>query len=933
MRKLFTLVIASILACAISAAAKDVYGFMTGNSPDDGSVPIGLFAFDSDNPVPEEIKIVPYAFWGGAYANGTYYMILSDDSQGYLPEGLCTYDFDSNKIKLAYARKSYQCSDMTFDYSTNTMYGIQICSEGTTVPTALISIDLADGNSTKIAELPVKIQAVACTYYGDMFAMGPDGTLYTMNVNTGELAKIGSTGIRTDNTERQSLEFDRATGRLFWTGLDINSDPFFIELDPATARVIERKNPYDNSLIVGLHIPFEIAAAGAPAKPSELTSKVAGNQVLLSWRNPDTTTDGRPLDKALTRIEVWRNNSLAHTLSEPVAGQISSWVDTDATGATRYIVYACNEAGRSEGATLSIVAGEDTPSEPSEVTVTVNDGVPTISWKAPQTGVNGGSINPQTLSYTLIRQPGNTVVENLNTTEYIDNTITMPAYYTWSVTASNVAGTSKAASSVPTAAGPAIEAPFATAMTSDMEIAQWKIADANGDGYTWQSKASGGFTYSTSWTNTANDSLVSVPFHLEQGVNYTARYTIYAPEMFSKEDFSLSIRGNKGVTELEKLTDFTNKEAESRMVDFTVDADGIYTFGLTALSKPGQWQISISAFGLSKAADIDLAAISAANCGFAIQNCDSRANVVIANFGKQSVNSYKVSVVDENGIEIGSEIINEPLAPECETTVVVKFLPQQAGEHTYTVNVAAEGDGETANNSIPFPVFIVSEDETPLEVAKGDVYTNYPFWFEGYPFCYAEAIYLKEELGNIDSGEIQSISLDYFNLENDIRNVNVRVYLANTPRTSVAEGWMVKEAMTLVYDGPISLIKGENNTLMLPLDKPFKYKGDNLCILYEKENDHTTGNVGFAAVTTVDVRTAIYNSYTEGVDMNHVQGATRLTSLLLMVSDAVGAVSAIEAGSDKPVEMFNLHGMPVANPGPGIYIRRQGSRTSKVIVR
>lgn len=36
---------------------------------------------------------------------------------------------------------------------------------------------------------------------------------------------------------------------------------------------------------------------------------------------------------------------------------------------------------------------------------------------------------------------------------------------------------------------------------------------------------------------------------------------------------------------------------------------------------------------------------------------------------------------------------------------------------------------------------------------------------------------------------------------------------------------------------------------------------------------------------------------------------------------------------DAPVEYFNLQGLKITNPGPGIYIRRQGSKTDKIFIR
>lgn len=51
---------------------------------------------------------------------------------------------------------------------------------------------------------------------------------------------------------------------------------------------------------------------------------------------------------------------------------------------------------------------------------------------------------------------------------------------------------------------------------------------------------------------------------------------------------------------------------------------------------------------------------------------------------------------------------------------------------------------------------------------------------------------------------------------------------------------------------------------------------------------------------------------------------------------AVGALSGIEtigADNSAEVEYFNLQGVKVANPGSGLYIRRQGSKVEKVFVR
>lgn len=53
----------------------------------------------------------------------------------------------------------------------------------------------------------------------------------------------------------------------------------------------------------------------------------------------------------------------------------------------------------------------------------------------------------------------------------------------------------------------------------------------------------------------------------------------------------------------------------------------------------------------------------------------------------------------------------------------------------------------------------------------------------------------------------------------------------------------------------------------------------------------------------------------------------------LSTSGGVENVNAAAAESDAPVEYYNLQGVRVDNPQPGIYIRRQGSKVSKVLLK
>lgn len=59
------------------------------------------------------------------------------------------------------------------------------------------------------------------------------------------------------------------------------------------------------------------------------------------------------------------------------------------------------------------------------------------------------------------------------------------------------------------------------------------------------------------------------------------------------------------------------------------------------------------------------------------------------------------------------------------------------------------------------------------------------------------------------------------------------------------------------------------------------------------------------------------------------------TGVSVSATGVITGVEDVEADADinAPVEYFNLQGQPVANPSNGIYIRRQGSKVAKVIIR
>ena len=59
----------------------------------------------------------------------------------------------------------------------------------------------------------------------------------------------------------------------------------------------------------------------------------------------------------------------------------------------------------------------------------------------------------------------------------------------------------------------------------------------------------------------------------------------------------------------------------------------------------------------------------------------------------------------------------------------------------------------------------------------------------------------------------------------------------------------------------------------------------------------------------------------------------KLLSLFYPAEGESGIADIELNADDAPVEFFNLQGVRVENPESGLYIRRQGSKVSKVIIR
>ncbi len=186
----------------------------------------------------------------------------------------------------------------------------------------------------------------------------------------------------------------------------------------------------------------------APQKPSPFTLTAGAEGALeatLEWTNPSRCADGSELGSF--EVIIIRDDEEIAVVSEGLtAGEVSSYTDTGVSaGEHTYYIKFRNEEGTTAATGRRAYFGPDLPKAPRSVRSVVSAGGVTISWDPVTEGVNRGYINPDDITYNIIRSSGDgesvtaaTGVKGLQYTDHPEANV----LWTYAVTATNAAGTS-----------------------------------------------------------------------------------------------------------------------------------------------------------------------------------------------------------------------------------------------------------------------------------------------------------------------------------------------------------------------------------------------------------------------------------------------------------------------------------------------------------
>ncbi len=254
-------------------------------------------------------------------------------------------------------------------------------------------------------------------------------------------------------------------------------------------RVTKVRDLPGNPSVAGLHIVEQAAATDAPAGPSALSVEFSSPAALtgaVCFKAPPLSNGGKPLTgSVLAQVSI--NGSVVATLGNiaPGADVRTQALDFPAGESTVRVVMASPEL-RGEKAEITVFAGEDRPAPVADATLDITpEGWAAISWSAPSTGVNGGTVLPENLRYNVVRVPDQVAVASgISACSFVDKTLDPAAMRTvsYTVTALNDAGTSEPVETNSCLSAGAMSVPYIETFDNRDDFDLWQIINTNPQG-------------------------------------------------------------------------------------------------------------------------------------------------------------------------------------------------------------------------------------------------------------------------------------------------------------------------------------------------------------------------------------------------------------------------------------------------------------------
>lgn len=214
---------------------------------------------------------------------------------------------------------------------------------------------------------------------------------------------------------------------------------------------------------------------------------------------------------------------------------------------------------------------------------------------------------------------------------------------------------------------------------------------------------------------------------------------------------------------------------------------------------------------------------------------------------------------------------NTAIATVNATTGAVTFTGQE-GFVTITATVAVSGTYCDKSTS-----YTINVNNGCVKVGTGTSTTYQTPLNNLYNYSFTEMFYMSDEIGYPNGGTIDRIGFQYAYSSAMTDKNNVKIYMANTTRSSFASGAVSELIITglqLVYSGPLNCA-GNGTWNYFDLDEEFDYDGGNLVVAVDDNSGDYNGSAYvFNATTTTGNTVWRYQSDGTYYGANTISGYT-----------------------------------------------------------
>lgn len=685
----------------------------------DSYAPVGLYSLpkNADGTFTELIPDVD-ASRGGVEVDGIYYATTYTSFWGMVFIDVYAYDLETGEVVGQWSPEDFAVIgiDYTYDPATGKVYGITYNSAGNGLQLSEIEFG-TDINVTAIGALDGNWNSIAADKDGILYGIKFEGTgsgesfvatgseLVKFDKTNGSYEVIGATGQAPQYMTSSTI--DPISNRMFWTVCSPAEDGYLCEVNTTTGVATKLFELENNAEVVGLYVQAPLAEPKAPAAVTNLSASFPDGKLVgsLTFDVPSTLYDGTPAT-GYVKYKVTANGDLVDLASVEYGTTVTvEPVTVYETGMVNFVVVLTNEVGDSPKAKTSCFVGNGVPNAPKNVKAEYTGTQMNISWNAVTASADGGYVNPDEVTYTVVGYPGKVQVAKDIKALSVSQVLTAPEDFTiyyYEVTAKFAGSTSVAGVSNNVFLG-SLNPPYEVTFNSAASLDPFTIIDANNDGKTWQ-YSNGLVRVAYNSREAMDDWLISAPIKLKAGYAYYVSIDASAySSTFNPESFEIMAGTAPTVEAMTETvipaTDLTLTTRQSFGKYFVAPADGNYNFGIHGISPADKFYLQVYSFGVSAGVP---ATAPAAGQITATADPSGAYNVAVnMTTPGLDIAGDPVGALTKAELYRGETLIKTFNAPRASAALSFNDVLDNFGTVSYTfVSYTASGKGESVSTSV-----------------------------------------------------------------------------------------------------------------------------------------------------------------------------------------------------------------------------------------